>query len=194
MQKLLSSLLLLALLPPLALGQAQSQIQTSLRECSAISDNSIRVACYDALARQQGLPGSETVIAAPAAEPAPAPVVVRPTQDVAVPAPAATPATQPAPPRTQADQNVTSFGQQARVESNPEGENVLVDTVTNVRQVEPTKVQITLESGQVWRQTIGKTFLIRKGDSVRISGTNWGSDYRMTVAGRPGFIQVSRVQ
>jgi len=192
MRNFSSSLLLLAMLAPPALGQTESSVITALRECSAISNDAIRVACYDALARQEGAPVQDalTVVPAPSAAPPPAPAITRPVQEVAAPA---APPVPPAATRAQSDQSVASFGQEARVESN-DGENILVDKVTSIRQVETTKVQLTLESGQVWRQTVGKTFMIRKGDSVRISGTNWGNDYRLTVEGKPGFIQISRVQ
>lgn len=70
----------------------------------------------------------------------------------------------------------------------------LVSKVTSVREVQPNKLQITLENGQVWQQTVGKSFLLRPEDTVRIAGSGWGRSFRLTIEGHPGFIQVSRVQ
>lgn len=90
---------------------------------------------------------------------------------------------------------VESFGQPAaQVVSSDDSTETLIDIVSEARRLEPTRWLLTLQSGQVWRQTVGKSYLIRPGDQVRISSSSWGSDFRLSVDGRRGYIQVSRVQ
>lgn len=183
-------------------AQPDSAVTTSLRECYAITDATVRVACYDALARQHGAvkPDASAAAAEPPATPAPAPRVAAPSPPPsppasAVPAPAAQ---DPAPPEAEvaapAPGRVADFGQQATVTTEADDTEVLVDTVARVVQVEPTKLQITLASGQVWRQAVGKTYIVREGERVQIRSTGWGKAYRLSVEGRPGFIQVSRTR
>lgn len=186
-----SSALLLAGLPLAANAQEPTALQTALSRCYAISDTNNRVACYDALARTQN-PANTAVAPAPAAASA-SPTTTAPTPAAPPlvrtnPAPATAAATQAAP------APVAGFGQEAKVETNEEGTDALVDTVTALKRVEPTKWLITLSSGQVWRQTVGKTFMIREGETVRITPSGWGKAFRLSVAGRSSFIQVSRTQ
>jgi len=83
-------------------------------------------------------------------------------------------------------------------ESKPESrgtrEEALLSRVTSFKEVQPDKLQITLENGQVWQQTVGKAFLLRVNDTVRIAGSGWGRSFRLTIDGHPAFIQVSRLQ
>ena len=53
--------------------------------------------------------------------------------------------------------------------------------------------QLTLSSGQVWRQMIDGQFLLRAGDKVHIAPNPWGNSFRLTVEGRAGFIQVQKL-
>jgi hypothetical protein len=66
--------------------------------------------------------------------------------------------------------------------------------VAAVDQVEPRKLQVTLANGQVWKQNVGKSFLLRVNDTVQISKSRWGSSYRLQRDGTPGFIQVTRLR
>lgn len=171
----------LASAQPPALGDA-------LRDCLALTDNLARLTCYDNLARTQAPAPVES--AAPSAAPPVSNTAAAAAPPLTAPA---TPAPATAPPVVTDQTPVATFGQPAaRVESDPEGTEVLVDSVAEARRVEPTKWLLTLKSGQVWRQSVGKSYLIRPGDTVRISPTSWGSDYRLSVEGRRGYIQVTR--
>jgi len=66
--------------------------------------------------------------------------------------------------------------------------------VTALNEIQRDKWRITLENGQVWQQTVGKPFLLRANDTVRIAATGWGRSFRLEVDGHAGYIQVSRVQ
>jgi hypothetical protein len=168
-------------LVPAVHAQTETELRTALRECAAITNINIRVACYDALADEQDV--------APAA--AASPPGVQAPEQVQVPQQVQSPAASI--PR-QAAPVADDFGLEAEVEPPAAEKESLVDTVSSVTRVEPTKVQVTLANGQVWRQMVGKTFVIRAGDTVRISSTGWGEAYRLAVEGRAAFIQVKRLQ
>lgn len=98
-----------------------------------------------------------------------------------------------------ATSEVDSFGRSrgangARVETNEDsGLQELVDTVASVRTLSQNLIEVTLESGQVWRQMISKRYPLSVGDAVVIRPTRWGSAYRLTADRLSGFIQVERV-
>lgn len=174
-------LLASSLMITLPAGGQPAGLTDALRACLGLTDNLARLTCYDELARQVPA-AAAAAITAPAAAPAD-PVPATPTASVAETATVA------APERT----SVATFGQPAaRVELAAEGGEVLVDTIVEARRVEPTKWLLTLRSGQVWRQSVGKSYLIRPGDKVRIQASSWGSDFRLSVDGRRGYIQVKR--
>jgi len=90
-----------------------------------------------------------------------------------------------------------SFGrgnsQSARVVENDKGEQELRDTVVSVRFYVINKLEITLESGQVWRQADSKPFMLKAGDTVRIYSAFWGDNYRLSNERLKSFIQVRRI-
>jgi hypothetical protein len=71
--------------------------------------------------------------------------------------------------------------------------NDIVSRVTDLREVVPNAWQITLENGQVWRQTVSKHYELRPGAQVRIYSTRWGSASRLSSDTVNGYIQVERV-
>lgn len=183
--KPINSLILLlspAILLAAANTQAQADLRNRLHECAEVANVLERLACYDEIANDDS--------ATPAQQPTPAtssPVVTRP------------PASPPPQPVIEAEpageDDTADFGQaQARIETTDAGEKALVDTITEVKALDATKVLITLASGQVWRQTVGKRFLLREGDTVRITPSAWGEEYRLYVDGKRGFIQVRRAR
>ena len=82
----------------------------------------------------------------------------------------------------------------ARVETNDEGLKELIDTVAAVKPLGQNMLEVTLESGQVWRQMLSKRYPVSVGDTVTIRPTRWGSAYRLTSERVSGFIQVQRVK
>lgn len=82
----------------------------------------------------------------------------------------------------------------ARVLETEEGDNELVDTVTNLDERIPNQWEITLASGQVWHQINSKRYRLREGMEVRIYPSPFGGSFRLTAANVNGFIQVRRVQ
>ncbi len=92
-------------------------------------------------------------------------------------------------------QRVDTFGSpaQARIEANSRGQDILVDSISEVKIIKLNLVEITLLSGQVWQQIIARRFLLRKGEEVAIQPNPWGESFRLSVTGRNGFIQVKRI-
>ena len=196
MKQTLSLTLFLHVILLAAGAQAQAELRNQLQQCAEVDNVLERLACYDELSTDNAATPPPS---APAASP---PVVNRPQP--AAPARAVTESV-PAPESTQAaesdepvaEDDISSFGQapeQARVETLEDGEKALVDTVTEIRRLDSTRVLITLASGQVWRQTVGKRYLLREGDTVRITASDWGNDYRLSADGKRGYIQVSRTR
>ena len=103
---------------------------------------------------------------------------------------------QPAFSRPTEQQRVDSFGleSQARVVSRGDDGEELLDNIVDIDTYRPNMFEITLESGQIWRQMVPKRFALRKGDPVRIYPIRIGEDYRLTTARLEGFIQVKRVK
>jgi len=190
-------------------AQAQSDLQNRLFACAGVEDVLARLACFDDLSRAESAALDEQRVVQTPAPASASPVAEQQAEQPSPPQPVARPAppqpvaevreTTPAPVATPEESAgaVRTFGQStatARVEADAEGNTELVDTVTAVRQVDPTKIQITLSSGQVWRQTVGKRYLLREGDTVHISGSSWGDEFRLSADGKRGFIQVRRVE
>ena len=70
----------------------------------------------------------------------------------------------------------------------------VVSVVRELREVVPNAYLVTLENGQVWRQTEPKQYPLRPGLKVRIYGTRWGSASRLTAEELKSYIQVERVR
>jgi hypothetical protein len=82
----------------------------------------------------------------------------------------------------------------ARSQSQDETPSEFYGTVAAVRETVPNTYVITLENGQVWRQTRPNRYPLQVGYRVRIYESGWGSSYRMSSEELRGFIQVERVR
>ena len=65
--------------------------------------------------------------------------------------------------------------------------------ITDLRETVPHAYLITLDNGQVWRQTVPKNYGLREGIPVRIYYSRWRA-YRLTNEQLKSFIQVERVR
>lgn len=65
--------------------------------------------------------------------------------------------------------------------------------VAELRETVPNAYLITLDNGQVWRQTVPKAYPLRSGDAVRVYYSKWRT-YRLTNEQLRSFIQVERVR
>lgn len=91
---------------------------------------------------------------------------------------------------------VDAFGRenQPRVVSTGEGKEEFYDQISGLNKIKPNIWDITLNSGQVWRQVYPKRFDLRESDTVRIYPSRWGDNFRLTTSRLSGFIQVSRIK
>lgn len=114
---------------------------------------------------------------------------------------AAVPDSTPAAPAAAIEENMSTddtagsiddFGQ-ARIEENKEGEEALVDTITNLERRRDLW-RITLSSGQTWVQSYPRVYNLRQGDEVRIYQEGIGDGYRLATERLSGFIRVQRLQ
>jgi hypothetical protein len=76
----------------------------------------------------------------------------------------------------------------------PETPDEIVSTVTALQEREPNAYLITLQNGQVWRQTRPRQYYLRVGYEVRLRATRWGTSYRLSSDVLGGYIQVERIR
>lgn len=69
-----------------------------------------------------------------------------------------------------------------------------VATVQSLRQTVPNTYVITLDNGQVWRQSYAERYPLRPGQKVRVRPSRWGGTFWLTADEANGFIQVKRVR
>ena len=75
-----------------------------------------------------------------------------------------------------------------------EGSQEIVATITAARQTVPNKYVITLDNGQIWRQTYAEWYPLQPGQRVRLRPSKWGGVFRLTADELNGYIQVQRVR
>jgi hypothetical protein len=180
----------LALGPP-ARGQEPGAITIDVSDCVELEKPGERLDCFERQleGRRQSTPAADAggspsaAASAPApTAPAPAPAPTREAARTAIPAPDAVETIRE--PR----------GRRARQEAAEAPGREIVAVVTELRETVPNTWTITLDNGQVWRQTPPKFYPLRPGIEVRLYPTGWGDSYRLTVAEQKSFIQVQRVR
>jgi len=177
----------------LAASLVSAQKLVDISSCVSIVKDTERFACYENLARQSGaMPDAQSAHSAPtstAAAPAPTP----PTNSAV---PAASGQKSAAPATSTDSSRIAAFGAaigKALLQTDTDGQEMLLDTVTTAKYYKPDIWQVTLSSGQIWRQMNAGVFNLRVGDMVQIYPSGWGKSYRLSVQGRSGFIQVERL-
>ncbi len=149
-------------------------VEAGLRDCGQITDSVARYACYDRLTATLR-PSAPGTLQGPTRSTIPA---VRP----------AAPASE-TPAAASTDSAATTADAAAAGESRE-----MTDTVTDVRQIEPGMVMVTLSSGQVWRQVNGRAYPLKSGMQIRLYKGLFGTSWRITNDELKGFIQVERVK
>jgi hypothetical protein len=69
----------------------------------------------------------------------------------------------------------------------------IVGQIVGLREMEPDAYIITLDNGQVWRQSQPKRYPLFVGTTVELRPSPWGPSYRLTDPDVGNFIQVRRV-
>lgn len=90
--------------------------------------------------------------------------------------------------------STTAAGSASRGGQEEAGPPDVVAKVAELREIEPNAYLITLDNGEVWRQTVPYAYALRPGSDVRIYFVSrWGS-FRLTNPQLRRFIQVERVR
>jgi hypothetical protein len=69
----------------------------------------------------------------------------------------------------------------------------IVAKITALRETVPNAYVITLDNGQVWRQTQPLVYRLRVGLEVRLRSSRFGNDWRLSAPDLGGQIRVERV-
>ena len=177
---------------------AQEDLTVEVSECVELATPEERLACFEAqveAARQQRSSSQGRRAAEPrAVPPAAAPPRAAP--------PAAAPQIEAArvPERNQAAEQRSESGERRnrRDDRGPRGgdseEAEVVAKISALRETVPNQYVITLDNGQVWRQTRPMAYPLRPGADVRLYSTQWGDSFRLTMPERGGYVQVQRVR
>jgi hypothetical protein len=111
------------------------------------------------------------------------------------------PAAAPAAPAAEPDRATGARGEpasDAAAPTAPRGEATepqeFAATVSALRQIVPNSYVITLDNGQVWRQTYAEWYPLLPGQKVRIRPSRWGGTFWLTAEESKGYIQVKRVR
>lgn len=147
----------------LAFG-SQASINDKLAQCAQLSDNGLRLACFDALAKQAK---ADPAMAAASNESLRRPAVVAKTEDKAA-----------------------SFGMEQKVQRETQLEQ-LTAIVTKVDKNPYGKLVIVLDNGQIWKQSDSNYLSLKNGDKVVLDKGALGSIY-LSTEGSNRNIRVSR--
>ncbi|HZF32115.1 MAG TPA: hypothetical protein VE907_23560 [Gammaproteobacteria bacterium] len=167
-----------------AAPQGSERLTVDVHDCLSLEKRDERLACFEAQveAAQRAAParGSEPVA------PSPAPAAT------AAPAPSAPPAAAGTAAAASTAASAES-GKPARAKSGSEQAPAeIVAKVAELRETVPNAYLITLDNGQVWRQSQPAAYPLRPGLEVRLRQTRFG--YRLTAPELRGQIQVDRVR
>jgi hypothetical protein len=197
-------------------AQETGKVMIDVADCIKLEAPEARLSCYES--RVAAVFGERAAQAAAVRPAAPAPAAAAPVRTpepvpVATPAPAAPPppaapaAASLTPPRTVSVAPAAAVTEpvQSRTDRRSRREvteraaadaaaNDIVSRVKELHETVPNAWQITLENGQVWRQTVSKHYELRPGAQVRIYSTHWGSASRLSADTINGYIQVERVR
>jgi hypothetical protein len=204
-------------------GAQEERLTVEVGECVDLATPEQRLACFEAqVEAARSAREAEAAPASRSAEPAPAARSAEPAAPGAAPAaagaaPAAARGAQPAAPSAEPAPRVV----EARVRPEPQrsaaepraasaegrrpsrreqerDERVaspeIRATVAELRETVPNSYLITLDNGQVWRQTVPARYGLREGVEVHLYPTRWGDSYRLTNETLRGSIQVERVR
>jgi hypothetical protein len=158
----------------------------SFDECQDVTDQTIRYRCYDRVE-------SSSKTSSPPSDVTHSTIPARITTPIE-------PATAEAPTNStqQRKDDMHNYGLQnkskGQVQTTSEPRIEMVDTVASIKTISPNIRKITLNGGQVWRQSYTQRYMLKVGDTVSIRPSGWGQDYRLYSERLGGFAQVARVQ
>lgn len=166
-------------------AQESDSVTVDVGACTELESPEERFACYEARVEAELKERDAAARAAAPEAPAEAPPQV---QTAPPPAQTAEPSAHTVQPPTQAT-DTSNQSAAARDEEPPE----IVGVIASLRETVPNSYRITLEDGQVWRQTYPEKYRLRVGLRVTLTPTRWGESYRLSGEGLNGYIQVAKV-
>jgi hypothetical protein len=171
-------------------AQGAERVRIDAAPCVGLAVPEERLKCFDAQVERARRDATPAVPAAAARTPPPREAREREATVAARPVRPAEEA-QPAPGLRARDAERTV----AAAEPEADAPSDIVATVATLRETLPNSYLITLDNGQVWRQTRPEPYPLRQGAAVRIYTTKrWRGSYRLSVEGLAGFIQVEQVR
>lgn len=185
---------------------AQDNVTIDARQCQKLESPADRLECYERQVNaasphtQSGAPATPAPQApAPAAPPASAARSAAPPAAAATAAPVAsahaTPATPPnASPAAPSAPATHSSAEKNSGSGNTTAPSEIVAKVTALSRTVPDAWLITLDNGQVWRQTYPQAYALTPGVQVTLRPSRWGGAFRLTGDGMNGYIQVEKVR
>lgn len=193
-----------------AVAQRAPSVVVDVGECIGVEPAADRFACYEAqvgevlrrrvaqsaAAEPAAVPRPAPAPAAPVAtaRPAPAPTAPVESQAARAPAPAPTAVIQRDVPAQAASPAPASETRGSRRGDRRDFESEEFEgTVTALRETVPNSFVVTLDNGQIWRQTRSLAYPLRVGHKVLVYSTRWGG-FRLTADELNGFIQVELVE
>jgi hypothetical protein len=180
-----------ALIAQSAASQGE-RLTVEVGECVDLPTPEQRLACFEAHVEAARSAPAAAPPAPTSAPPAPAPSAAPAAAATSAAAPVTTTIAVPATTSTAP----AEFGFRERPEERedaPPPPEVRAK-VTELRETVPNAYLITLDNGQVWRQTQPETYLsLRVGNDVRIYFSRWRT-YRLESPQMRGFLQVERVR
>jgi len=176
-----------ALVAAAAYAQAPESVNVDIAGCADVETREQQIACY--LVRVEEAVAARRAEAAAGGEPGPGGTSSTPPRNVQAES------REPGPPTQRpAQQPQRSAPAAITLSEGPdEAESVIVARIASFREMEPDAYLITLDNGQVWRQSSPKDYFLREGAEVRLNPTRWGESYRLTDPDVGNFIQVERV-
>jgi hypothetical protein len=177
---------------------AQDNVTIDARQCQKLESPADRLECYE---RQVNAAAPQTQAGAPASPAPQAPAPAAPAARSAAPSVAAATAppvasTQAAPSNASppATSGPATHSSAEKTPDNTTAQSEIVGTVTALSRTVPDAWLITLDNGQVWRQTYPQAYALRPGVRVTLRPSRWGGAFRLTGDGMNGYIQVEKVR
>ncbi|GCF89869.1 hypothetical protein [Shewanella sp. M-Br] len=158
--------------------QANASIEQQLTQCAATSDKLDRLICYDKLAESVKADTISTQ-----AIPATVAIVAVPTTAAAIVATA---------PQAPAAKIADNFGMEAkRVQENTVDKIYL--EIQSIAEDAYGDIKVTFTNGQVWKQTDGRKYNVKQGETVYIEKAALGS-FLMGTDDRNAKVRVKRLK
>ena len=178
------------LLASLSLLPAASYAQDEpFLACAEFSNRDARISCLET-ALETAVKNRDAATTAQARTGVTTPAA-RSSATAVTPAPVPVEATVATEPR---DQKLFGLFGREREEESAKPVDTLQASVAKLEYYKPDVLTITLDNGQVWRQSSASRFNLQKDDAVRIYATRWGKNYRLEAERFNGYIQVSRIR